>query len=285
MKAYPTQIETFRNCPRKFMFDRTPEIRDRYRRPSEPLYVGICVHDALDSLFNLPAPRRTYETLVQLLREAWAGRNLRPGRRAQRAREREVVFGTDRNREAAAGERAKKLLRWFVETQDLSLAPATRESFFEVPFAERHILGGKIDRIDRLPDGTYRIVDYKTGKAKSEDFLRKYDLQLAAYSVIARRQFGPVSRCVMLYLEAEQEVGFEPNREWLASKEEEIRLLLDAIEEEQSRPDGPAKFPPTPNVLCGWCDYRELCPEGQAWLAAHPGEAPSATGPEADLPF
>ena len=70
------------------------------------------------------------------------------------------------------------------------------------------------------------------------------------------------------------EVGFEPDGEWLQGKEEEILALLDRIEAEEGAPDGPEKFPPTPNPLGGWCDYAELCPEGQAHLAAEEGPDP-----------
>ena len=64
------------------------------------------------------------------------------------------------------------------------------------------------------------------------------------------------------------DVGFEPDAAWLAGKEEALLSLLDGIEAEERAPDGPGKFGPTPNTLCGWCDYRPLCPEGRAFLAA-----------------
>lgn len=287
MKSFPTSLETFRNCPRKFSFDRVPEIKAKYRRPTVEMFVGTCVHDALERFFDTrftPVPRRTHETLVQCLREAWAGKHLHGRRAVQRREERRAVFGEDRATEAAAGEKAKHMLWGFVQTQDLRAVPFTTEVFHEVPFGGRHVLAGKIDRIDREGDAL-RVVDYKTGRAKTAEQVRAEDLQLAAYALVAGRKFrAPVARCSMIYLSESREVGFEPDPAWLAAKEEELLRLLDRIEAEDALPDGPGKFGPTPNPLCGWCDYRPLCPEGREYLAGVQG-APPPGAEEEGPPF
>ena len=40
-------------------------------------------------------------------------------------------------------------------------------------------------------------------------------------------------------------------------------------------------FPPTPNPLCGWCDFREMCPEGQEYQK----DRDAVSGAQVDLPF
>ena len=286
MKSFPTSLETFRNCPRKYAFDRDPEVKRRYRKPTQAAFIGTCIHDALERFFDprkTALPARTFETLVQHLREAWSGKDMRGRWGVQRREERATLFGTDRATEAAAGEKAKHLLWGFVHTQDLRAVPATTEVFHEIPLGGRHVLAGKIDRIDREGDAL-RVVDYKTGKAKTLDQVRADDLQLACYALIVGRKYGvPVSRCSLLFLEESREVGFEPDPAWLAAKEAEILALLDGIAAEDARPDGPAKFPPTPNVLCSWCDYRPLCPEGRDFLEREEGPVPSEPAPE--VPF
>lgn len=64
----------------------------------------------------------------------------------------------------------------------------------ELPISTRHTISGKIDRFDRIdtPQGLrYRIVDYKTGKAR-EDLVTPSptDLQLGIYSMAASMQAG-----------------------------------------------------------------------------------------------
>lgn len=285
MKAFPTALETFRNCPRKYAFDRDPDIKRRYRRPTIEQFIGTCVHDALERFFDparTPIPARNLETLVQHLREAWSGKDMRGRWGVQRREERKTLFGADRATEGAAGEKAKHMLWGFVRTQDLKAVPATAEAFHEIPFGGGHVLAGKIDRIDREGDAL-RVVDYKTGKGKSVEQIRADDLQLAAYALIAGRKFrAHVARCSMIYLQESREAGFEPDPAWLAEKEAALRALMDGIAAEDARPDGPDKFPPTPNTLCAWCDYRPLCPEGRAWLEA---QDPEAAHPAADPPF
>ncbi len=291
MKSFPTSIETFRNCPRKYCFDRDPELKRRYRKPTVETFIGSCIHDALERFFDparTPIPARNFETLVQRLREAWSGKDMRGKWGVQRREERKVLFGADRATEAAAGEKAKHLLWGFAQTQDLAAVPATAEVFHEIPLGGgRHVLAGKIDRIDREGDAL-KVVDYKTGKTKTAEQIRADDLQLAAYALIVGRKYrAPVTRCSMIYLQESREVGFEPDPAWLGAKEEQILGLLDRIEAEGALPDGPGKFAPTPNTLCGWCDYRPLCPEGRAFLAAEEGaeSAGGAAGAEEPPPF
>ena len=48
-----------------------------------------------------------------------------------------------------------------------------------------HRLVGRIDRLDRLPDGRFRIVDYKTGRASRKRLEPKDDdLQLSIYAMV-----------------------------------------------------------------------------------------------------
>jgi len=290
VKAFPTALETYRNCPRKYAFDRDPDIKREYRKPTQALFVGSCVHDALEWFFDTSITRvedRNHETLVQLLRDAWGGKRLTGRRAAQRRAERREVFGADRATEAAAGEKAKHMLWGFCRTQDLAAVPFTTEVFHEAPLGGGHVLAGKIDRIDRRPDDTLAVVDYKTGKSKTVENLRAEDLQLACYAIVAGRRFKvPISRCSMIYLKESREVGFEPDPAWLEAKEAEIRGLMDAIDREDALPAGPERFPPTPNPLCGWCDYRPLCPEGRDHLAREAARAGAPSeGDEEEPPF
>ena len=46
-------------------------------------------------------------------------------------------------------------------------------------------IGGRVDRVDRHPDGSYELIDYKTGAPKQAADLVD-DLQIALYRVAAR---------------------------------------------------------------------------------------------------
>ena len=58
--------------------------------------------------------------------------------------------------------------------------------WFERSFAFKigpHLLRGRVDRVDRHPDGSFELIDYKTGKAKTADELRE-DVQLSGYGTV-----------------------------------------------------------------------------------------------------
>src|SRR5262249_60778111 len=65
---------------------------------------------------------------------------------------------------------------------------AAEPVWFERGFQFRmgaHTLRGRVDRVDRLPDGGYELIDYKTGRPRTASQLRE-DVQLSLYAVGAR---------------------------------------------------------------------------------------------------
>lgn len=279
MKFFPTQLETYQNCPRKYFYSRDKELRAKYFKASPHLVLGNAVHDALQYFFDISKVKmgdRTYETLCDLLRQAWAGVGHFKRNHWKQSEARQQAFEGDRETEKAWGERALNILFRFFNTADLAAVPLTAEQFHEIRLTDHITLGGKIDRIDRNPDGSLVVMDYKTGKAptpKQREFIQKKDIQLAAYALLVTRKFrGKVAKCSYLYLDHEEEVAFEPDETYLAEKEGEIVSLCSEILNDE-------EYEPRPNPLCNWCDFQEICPKGDAWEKAM---SPAA---KEDLPF
>jgi len=281
MKFFPTQLQTYQQCPRKYFYSRDKDIRAKYAKASPAMHLGNAVHDALQMFFDIgkvPMADRTYDRLCGLFREAWAGRGLFARNLYKQTEAREQAFAKDRESEKAWGEKGLNILYRFFQTADVKAVPLTAEQFHETLLAEDVILGGKIDRIDRLPDGRLVVLDYKTGKPplkKDEESLAKDDIQLAAYAVLVTKKFrGKVARCDYLFLDHELRLGYEPTDELLAVKEAEITALCRKIL-------GDETWEPTPNNLCPWCEYKTICPKGDEWEKTH---AKGAAGAE-EIPF
>jgi RecB family exonuclease len=130
-------------------------------------------------------------------------------------------------------------------------------SFTSEGEARRVTLRSKADRIDLLADGTFRIVDYKIGRAPE----RKRSLQLPIYGSCARQSLeGRNGRSWTLaragYIAFKEKNPFVELQNPVKSVAEgEARLIgvVDALErgEFPVRPDEP--------FLCNWCAYPSLC--------------------------
>lgn len=297
---YPTQIQTYLQCPRKYFFGKDRELKAKYAKSTPHTLLGNAAHDALQVFFDVAKVKpseRTVEKLHELFRDAWAGRNLFQRNRWKQKEAREQAFAGDTALEAAWGRKGLDMLWRYVQTADLAAQPLTAEQFHEIWLGEQITLGGKIDRIDRRDDGSLEVLDYKTGKPmksgrapdgeaprapsgddaarRSSRPLGQDDLQLAAYAVLVTKKFrGRVARCTYVYLNDDLDLYYEPTDELIREKEAEIVGHCRTILSDRA-------FVATPNVLCPWCEYRPVCPEGEEWAKSHAGGGEAAP----DVPF
>jgi RecB family exonuclease len=114
-------------------------------------------------------------------------------------------------------------------------------------------LVGRIDRIDRAPDGRVVITDYKTGKPKSQEDADE-SLQLSLYALAAREKWGyEPERLTFHNLEGNTAISTTRS----SAELEEAKLKV----QEVARKIACGNFEPTPGFHCSWCSYRFLCPK------------------------
>ena len=94
----------------------------------------------------------------------------------------------------------------------------------------KHTVRGRVDRVDRLADGAYELIDYKTGRPKKAADLRE-DVQLALYSVAAIEAWDlEAAHQAYYYVLDDAKVPVdrtEDDREWIA---ETVLEVADGIE-------------------------------------------------------
>jgi DNA helicase-2/ATP-dependent DNA helicase PcrA len=229
-----SDIETYRLCPLKYKFARV------FRIPQEATInqrFGIALHSVLERFHKSPSATR--EDLLDLFDIAW----------------RRGGFG-DSDDELQFRERGVRALEsYWEQTRDDEGEPAWFERSFSFKLGP-HIVRGRIDRVDRRPDGSYELIDYKTGKSKTEDELRR-DVQLSIYQMGARAAWGvKTSAQSYYYVMTGEKVPVANSEEEL----DRVRSTVTEIGEGILRQD----FQPTPSrEICSFCDYRIICPAAE----------------------
>ncbi len=132
------------------------------------------------------------------------------------------------------------------------VVPLHVEWNFTLPVGE-HFITGKVDRIDPLPDGMCEVLDYKTGKPKTQKEVDE-DAQLSLYALAVRQCLSlEASRLGLYFLRTDQLITTTRSREQLAQVTERVLTLAEAI---TSR-----RFDPSPeDRKCSRCDYAGICP-------------------------
>ena len=114
---------------------------------------------------------------------------------------------------------------------------------------------GYADRVVRVAEGAWEIHDYKTGSRLPSQAEVDEDRQLALYQ-IAVEQMYPEARQVELvwhYLAFDMEVRSHRTPE-------QVQALRAETIERMRAAQSCTEFPTKTGPLCGWCEYKTLCP-------------------------
>jgi DNA helicase II / ATP-dependent DNA helicase PcrA len=230
-----SDIDTYRTCPLKYKFARV------FRIPQEPTLhqrFGILVHQVLERFHARDAA--ALPELLGLLDAGW----------------RRGGFGDSEEERQLRGKATSALTRYHERFQSEEGQPVWFERQFTFKLG-RHLLRGRVDRVDRLPGGEYELIDYKTGRPKSPDQLAD-DVQLSLYAVGAREAWRlDASQQAYYYLLDDQKVTLPGNEEERGDWVREV--ATEVAEGIQSQ-----GFEPTPSfAACSMCDYRLVCPAAE----------------------
>lgn len=268
----PSRAADFKQCPLLFRF-RTIDKLDG--PPSPAAARGTLVHEVLEHLFELPAADRTPEAALALLQPRWASLVEERPELATMIEDDETL--TVDGWFTAAGALVE---RWFTLENPQWLEPAERELYVETE-VDGLTLRGYVDRLDIAPDGSMRVVDYKTGRSPREAFEGKALFQMKFYALVLWRQRGVIPKLLQLvYLGNGEIVRYEPDEHDLLGLERNVQAVWQAIVRASETGD----WRPRVSKLCDWCDFKDLCPEWGGTPPPLPADAgrlvldPSVTG-------
>lgn len=218
------------------------------------------VHAVLEDLYGLPRAERVRERADALVEPAWL----------RVLTEQPEVAGilAEEGVEPFFGEVRTLLDKYYRLENPTGFSPESREARVEVELTGGVPLRGFVDRIDVAPTGELRVVDYKTGRVPGPAQETRALFQLKFYALVVLRTRGILpAQLRLIYLADEQILTYAPDIEELERFERTLGALWAAILEAGRTGD----FPPNTSRLCGYCDYKPLCPAHGGTPPVYPG--------------
>ena len=236
-----SQIQTFDSCPLHYKLRYVLNVPT----PASPaLSYGISVHSTLRDFFQyVKADQKPTPTLMHdILTKNWI-----------------KVGYAGKTHEQKAFQQADGMLTAFAAA---TLANRPDTLAIEMPFQfwlDKLKVGGRIDRVDRLPDGRIEIIDYKTGSNVPDAKKVKDDFQLSFYALAATEIKDGILTDVdpdkivlsLYYIEQDKKISTVRTKDDLEFAKEKILTKVDEITKSEFLCNG--------NMFCKSCEYKLVC--------------------------
>jgi len=229
-----TAIETYEECPLRFKLERDWNLP---RDVPASLHYGAAMHRVLHTFYDAQRYGRQIsdDVLLENFRADLAAAGI-----------------ADRYQYELYLRQGREQLTQFLAHARACPQPEVMqtEKRFDLPVAGIS-LSGRIDRMDRA-EGGVAIVDYKTGKPKSQEDADK-SLQLSLYALAAQESWGVrAERLIFHNLEDNTQIV---TTRGVAELETAKKRVSDAAANIVA-----GKFSAVPGYHCSLCPYRNLCP-------------------------
>jgi len=244
MRTSYSALETFQNCPQKYKFQEIDKIK--VSKSAEAIF-GNIIHNALKYMHSQEPLYPSLDQILEYYKKDWPNENKVEWREGQ---------------EKAYFEVGLEMLRGYYRKNDPRKTKIVDlESRFEVEIpneenSETHILAGKIDRIDKLEDDAFEIIDYKTAKKMPPQNLVDNNLQLSLYHLALTKKWPHIEpskiKLSLYFLKHGVKLTTQMTKNRINETKQKI---LDSISEIEK-----SDFHPTPGPLCEWCGYKPICP-------------------------
>ena len=236
----PTRILTYLECPMKYRYIYVDRIGRYYLHALPQFSLGSSLHRALQD-FHAEGTALTREQLVERLQQSWIPAGF-----------------ADQTEEEAFRRAAQEMVEAYH-----SVGQERVESGIEILFLEkilrtdmgRFLLMGRVDRVDRHPDGSLEIIDYKSGRmaVAPEDVAE--DLAMGIYQLILRRLYPGTRVFATIYC---LRTGVHASAEMRSEEAEEFAARITVLGEEIVFRDYegvvPVRIP-----ACEECPFRRRC--------------------------
>ena len=239
MRISYSGLDSFSTCPAKYKF----QYIDRIKTPKiKEAVFGTLIHECLKMFHepSLPIPLSEDE-LLKYFTEKW-----------------NADIYEDKQTESFAFYQGVDILKkYYLQNQNQKFNILNLETPFQIPILDNQITG-RIDRIDKLDDDTFEVIDYKTTKKMPAQSDVDNNFQLAIYYLgiinrwpVLEKENRPV-KLSLYYLRHGEKLSIIGNKQGIKETQQKILDLINQINK--------SKFDPRINPLCDWCQYQRYCP-------------------------
>jgi CRISPR/Cas system-associated exonuclease Cas4 (RecB family) len=240
LKMSVSSIGSYDKCPKKYWYQyiEKPEIE---KQKWDHLELGSYVHLVLEKfhkyIMEQPLPSSEYPSLMKKCAK-------------------ESLSEFDDKILAKEASMIKSILQSYLDGVKKNGMPnvisVERPFLFDVG---DYIIRGFIDRIDRLSDGHYHVVDYKTSKSPS--YLTPF--QLYVYGLVVKKDFPDAEKITGSYNLLKHDCKYktwEITDDKIKETHDDIIRFGDSISN-NILSDIP--WEKKPSKLCDFCDFKDLC--------------------------
>ena len=235
-------------CPKRYAFKYREKV-DVGSATTIEAFMGSMVHEALEELYKavrkgkVPTVDDVLGDVDRFWDEQWTD---------------EVVVRDGSSAEEYRG-MAHNMVRRFVEArtpfQDGTTIGLEMKLDVAIDPDAHYKLFGYADRVVRVSPGHWEIHDYKTGSRLPAQADLDADRQLALYQIAVSQMYPDAVEVELVwhYLAFDMEVRSHRTPEQIEELRAETIARMRAAET-------CSEFPTKVGGLCGWCEYRTLCP-------------------------
>lgn len=201
------------------------------------LNVGRNVHETLNRFFSSANNVRSKAALLDILNNKWNAQQFK-----------------DEEESDEWLKESERMLTRFFNDDELNYTPSLLEASFKTAI-DNVMLTGKMDRVDKLKNGKFEIIDYKIGerdtKIQASDL--KKDFQWVFYWLGLKNKYHlEPSKITFYYLAAGKRFSFDPRTDEVNSSVDNLKQIIKEMRSTK-------KFSAKPNRECMSCLFRSTC--------------------------
>ncbi|MEK6833118.1 MAG: PD-(D/E)XK nuclease family protein [Nanoarchaeota archaeon] len=251
MKIYShSKLSTFEQCQLKYKFRYIDKIKPDIEETIES-HLGSAVHDTLEWIYNSvkdnPEEVPNLDEIINYYIKVWQ----------RDMSENILIVKKQFTQKDYLNKGIQFLADYFQEHYPFKDGTIECEKEIIIKLDDNTKIKGFIDRlVYNIEEDYYEIHDYKTANILPSQEKMNEDKQLALYSIAIKEMYGKNKEVVLIwhYLAHNQKIISKRTEEELEKLKDETKNLIKEIEQTEN-------FTPNKSILCGWCEYKSICPE------------------------